>query len=95
MFGRVTQIGRHIAEVNWKVLANRTRVETLERQVRELTDALEWHVGTDIEILLGERSLTKLKIAEHKRLVAETGSADLVNQQGGEPDGERGRPKVV
>jgi len=85
MFGRVAQIGRHIAEVNWKVLANRTRVESLEKQVKELIHALEWHIGEPLAVTLAERNLVKLQVAEQKRLIEEAGSIDLVNVKGGEP----------
>ena len=64
------------------------RIHDLEKQVVELTKALEWHVGTTLEILLSERNLTKLKIAEHKQLIEETGSTELVNTlEGREQDG--------
>lgn len=56
------------------------RRSNLEQQVVDLTEALEWHVGMPLEIILAERKLIKLKIAEQKKLVEETGSADLVQQ---------------
>jgi hypothetical protein len=87
MFGRVTRLGQQIAEVNWKVLASRIRIETLEKEVADLTKALEWHVGTTLEILLAEERVLKLKIAERKQLIEETGSAQDP-KPGGDQSGE-------
>jgi hypothetical protein len=54
------------------------RIAKLEIKVVELTDAFEYHAGTSVEIILAERKLIKLKIAEQKKLVEETGNATEV-----------------
>jgi len=64
----------------------------MEREIADLTQALEWHVGTTLEIILAEERVLKLKVAERKHLIEETGSADLVNTVNtgrGEQDGAR------
>ena len=95
MFGRVARLEKHIAEVNWKVLASRVRIETLEGQVADLTKVLEWHVGCGTELVLAERHVAKVRLAERKKLIEETGSADLIQDPGptvtpigGDPSGQ-------
>ena len=73
MFGRVGKLERQIADTNWKEFANRNRILSLEKQVADLMQMMEWHVGTTTDIILAERKLTKLKIAEDKRIREEVG----------------------
>jgi len=95
MFGlrnRVEHLAATVAGYTYVRRLDCEKIEKLEGKIEELTKALEWHVGTSIEILVNERKLTKLKIAEHKSLVEETGSAELVGR--GDQDGERAGTKM-
>lgn len=93
---RLENVESQLVGQAFELAAYKRRIAQLDEQVAELVTALEWHVGTSVEILLGERNLTKLKVAEHKSLVEETGSTELVNPvntERGERDGEA-RTKV-
>ena len=83
MFG-FGKLKAELKYAEWKRESDRIRIGSLEKHVTELTNALGWHVGTSVEIILAERKLVKLKVAEQKKLVEETGSADLVQQPGGD-----------
>lgn len=83
------------SKVEWDVKFNSGRVRELEHQVAHLTRALEYHVGTSLEIILAEERLLKLKIAEQKALVEETGSADQVEERRHYQDPQPGQPVIV
>lgn len=96
MFGRlrnrVEYLASQVAGLQWVRKLDVQERERLEKQVADLKKALEWHVGTTLEIILAEERVLKLKVAERKHLIEETGSADLVNTVNtgrGEQDGTR------
>jgi hypothetical protein len=88
---------RELAESKreWDIKINKERIRELERQVTNLTKALEWHVGCGMEVILAEQHVVKVKIAERKRLIEETGGTDLIQDpgptgapMGGDPNGQ-------
>ena len=71
MFGRLswridTQEGR-VHGLLFGAKLQRDRTEELERKVKVLTEALEWHVGTSLKIMGLEEELIRLRVAEAKK----------------------------
>lgn len=78
---KISMQERTIAAEQAYAVRTTERVKQLEHQVVELVQALEWHVGSNLEIIVAEEKIIKLKLAERRQRLAENGEAGTVQEQ--------------
>lgn len=84
MFGlrlRIEDLASQLAGLEWVRRVDVQEREKLAKQVAELTQALEWHVGTSLEIILAEKKIIELKLAERVERQAQTGGVGTPQEQ--------------
>jgi len=63
------------------MFGNKSRIRKLEAQLADVIRAFEWHMNSSLEIVLAEEKIIKLKLAERKKLLEETGNTETVTEQ--------------
>jgi len=66
MFG-IGKLKEELKYAEWKRESDRISIRSLEHKVADLTNALEWHVGSSLELVLAEEKHIMLTVANSKK----------------------------